>query len=74
MERRFAQQGIRGPRYCFFLGCIREMTALMPDTIAPLDDHDILPRVLPFYPHWKSIYGTLLSIPLLGVRCPLFSC
>ncbi|KAG6526250.1 hypothetical protein ZIOFF_016232 [Zingiber officinale] len=69
VERHFAQQGVRGPPYCFFIGCIREMTALMPDSSSkptmPLDNHNILPRVLPFYHHWKNIYGTLLSIPLL---------
>ena len=63
VERHFARQGIRGPRYRFFVGCVREMVALMVAASAkpmprPYRSHNVLPRVLAFYHHWKKIYGT----------------
>ena len=78
VEEHFARQGIRGPRYRFFVGCVREMVALMVAASAapmprPYRSHNVLPRVLAFYHHWRKIYGTLTSgLPSAAcVRCRL---
>ena len=63
LEEHFARQGIRGPPYKFFIGNVREMVALMLDSSSKSvpatagNYHNILPRVLSFYTHWKKIYG-----------------
>jgi PHYB activation tagged suppressor 1 len=61
IEQQFAKQGIRGPKYHFFIGCVKEMISLMVEASSkppqPHNYHNILPRVLPFYSHWKKIYG-----------------
>ncbi|KAJ3694190.1 hypothetical protein LUZ60_009670 [Juncus effusus] len=66
LEQLFAKQGIRGPKYHFFLGCVNEMVALMMEAsskpLQPHNFHNILPRVLPFYSHWKKIYGSTFLI------------
>jgi hypothetical protein len=67
VEEHFARQGIRGPRYRFFVGCVREMVALMVAATAkpmprPYRSHNVLPRVLAFYHHWRKIYGTSLDL------------
>lgn len=62
IEKHFAKQGIRGPPYRFFIGNLREMVGLMLEAsskpMAPQSSHNILPRVLSFYHHWKKIYGS----------------
>ncbi|KAJ8464720.1 hypothetical protein OPV22_027272 [Ensete ventricosum] len=62
LEEHFARQGIRGPPYRFFVGCVKEMVGLMFDAsskpMMPQTSHNILPRVLSFYHHWKKIYGS----------------
>jgi PHYB activation tagged suppressor 1 len=68
VEEHFARQGIRGPPYRFFIGCVREMVALMVAASAkpmppPYRSHNVLPRVLAFYHHWKKIYGTSPTSP-----------
>jgi PHYB activation tagged suppressor 1 len=68
VEEHFARQGIRGPPYRFFIGCVREMVALMVAASAkpmppPYRSHNVLPRVLAFYHHWKKIYGTSSTSP-----------
>uniref|UniRef100_A0A0D9V195 Cytochrome P450 n=1 Tax=Leersia perrieri TaxID=77586 RepID=A0A0D9V195_9ORYZ len=67
VEDHFARQGIRGPRYRFMVGCVREMVALMVAASAkpmppPYRNHNVLPRVLAFYNHWKKIYGSTFLI------------
>ncbi|KAL9254196.1 Cytochrome P450 734A1-like protein [Drosera capensis] len=55
----FSKQGITGPSYQFFFGNIKDLVDLMRKACSqpmPLS-HNILPRVLPFYHHWKKIYG-----------------
>nr|QNN89158.1 cytochrome P450 [Achyranthes bidentata] len=55
----FSKQGIKGPPYHFFIGNMKELVELMLKASSqpmPLS-HNILPRVLPFYHHWKKIYG-----------------
>ncbi|THU48739.1 hypothetical protein C4D60_Mb06t02200 [Musa balbisiana] len=73
LEEHFARQGIRGPRYRFFTGCVKEMVGLMLEAsskpMMPQNSHNILPRVLPFYHHWKKIYGARFILLLLP---PLF--
>lgn len=60
IERHFSKQGIRGPPYRFFLGNAKELLSLMLKASAqPMPfSHNILPRVLSFYHHWRKIYGT----------------
>ncbi|KAI5008428.1 hypothetical protein ZWY2020_009476 [Hordeum vulgare] len=59
--RHFAGQGVRGPGYRFFVGSSIELVRLMLDAssrpMAPPGSHDILPRVLAFYHHWRKLYG-----------------
>ncbi|KAK1265496.1 Cytochrome P450 [Acorus gramineus] len=61
VEEHFARQGVTGPPYRFFIGNVREMVGHMlkasSHTLTP-PSHNILPRVLPFYHHWKKIYGS----------------
>nr|AOA32957.1 CYP734A51 [Primula veris] len=60
IEVHFSKQGIKGPKYHFFLGNTKELVDLMVKSASqtlPLFHHNILPRVLPFYHHWKKIYG-----------------
>ncbi|CAH1434254.1 unnamed protein product [Lactuca virosa] len=59
IEEHFAKQGIRGPPYCFFIGNAKELVSLMVEASSkPMPfSHNILPRVLSFYHHWKKIYG-----------------
>ncbi|KAG6481816.1 hypothetical protein ZIOFF_058437 [Zingiber officinale] len=66
LEKQFAEQGIGGPPYRFFLGCLREMVSMTLEAsskpMMPQTSHNILPRVLPFYHHWKNIYGSTFLI------------
>ncbi|KAL6226402.1 hypothetical protein ACLB2K_000364 [Fragaria x ananassa] len=60
IEEHFTRQGIRGPPYQFFIGNVKELVGMMIKASAhtmPSSCHNILPRVLPFYHHWKKIYG-----------------
>ncbi|XAR50581.1 hypothetical protein NMG60_11004938 [Bertholletia excelsa] len=59
IQQYFLKQGIRGPPYQLFLGNTKEIVGLMLKASSqpmPLS-HNILPRVLSFYHHWKKIYG-----------------
>lgn len=60
IQQHFSKQGIRGPPYHFFIGNVREIVGLMLKASShPMPPtHNILPRVLSFYHHWKKIYGT----------------
>ncbi|XP_023546125.1 cytochrome P450 734A1-like [Cucurbita pepo subsp. pepo] len=62
IEHHFCRQGIRGPPYRFFIGNVKEIVGMMikasSDHSFPNSSHNILPRVLPFYHHWKKIYGS----------------
>lgn len=65
IEKHFSKQGIRGPPYQFFIGNIKEIVGLTLKTSSqpmPLSDHNILPRVLSFYHHWKKIYGATFLV------------
>ena len=55
----FSKQGIKGPPYQFFIGNMKELVDLMQKASSqPMTlTHNVLPRVLPFYHHWKKIYG-----------------
>lgn len=68
IEEHFFRQGIRGPPYRFFIGNVKELVGMMikasSDLSFPNSSHNILPRVLPFYHHWKKIYG-IFSLFLL---------
>ncbi|XXG55986.1 hypothetical protein AAC387_Pa03g3525 [Persea americana] len=64
IQQHFSKQGIRGPPYHFFIGNVREIVGLMLKASShpmPLT-HNILPRVLSFYHHWKKIYGSTYLI------------
>ncbi|GAB2269464.1 hypothetical protein Dimus_004382 [Dionaea muscipula] len=59
IAQHFSKQGIKGPTYHFFIGNMKDLVELMIKASSqpmPLS-HNILPRVLPFYHHWKKIYG-----------------
>lgn len=64
VAKHYSRQGIKGPPYNFFIGNMKELVDLMlkassqPMTLS----HNILPRVLPFYHHWKKIYGATYLI------------
>ncbi|PHU07967.1 CytochromeA4 [Capsicum chinense] len=78
IEEHFAKQGIRGPPYKFFIGNAKEIVSLMMKASSqtlPSYSHNILPRVLSFYHHWKKIYGATFLVwfgptPRLAVADP----
>ncbi|OIT20060.1 PREDICTED: cytochrome P450 734A1-like [Nicotiana attenuata] len=78
IEEHFAKQGIRGPPYKFFIGNAKEIVSLMlkaSSQTMPYSSHNILPRVLSFYHHWKKIYGATFLVwfgptPRLAVADP----
>ncbi|XP_062187946.1 cytochrome P450 734A5-like isoform X2 [Phragmites australis] len=61
LERHFARHGVHGPGYRFFVGSSIELIRLMVDASSrpapPEAPHDVLPRVLAFYHHWRKLYG-----------------
>ncbi|RAL41329.1 hypothetical protein DM860_010123 [Cuscuta australis] len=62
-ENHFNKQGVFGPKYNFFFGNIKEIARLTPSSSHPMPlSHDILPRVLSFYSHWKKIYGSTFVV------------
>ncbi|KAL4318692.1 hypothetical protein GQ457_18G011930 [Hibiscus cannabinus] len=65
MEDHFSRQGIKGPPYHFFIGNVKELVGMMLKASAtpmPNFSHNILPRVLSFYHHWKKIYGATFLV------------
>ncbi|KAL3745083.1 hypothetical protein ACJRO7_014226 [Eucalyptus globulus] len=66
IEDHFSRQGIRGPPYRFFIGNVKELVGMMmkasSQPMAPPFSHNILPRVLSFYHHWKKIYGSTFLV------------
>ncbi|XP_061345306.1 cytochrome P450 734A1 [Gastrolobium bilobum] len=60
----FSKQGIRGPPYRFFIGNVKELVGMMLKASSqPMPfSHNILPRVLSFYHHWKKIYGATFLV------------
>ncbi|KAI4376652.1 hypothetical protein MLD38_014390 [Melastoma candidum] len=64
IEQHFIRQGIRGPPYRFFIGNVKELvTMMMKASSQPMPfSHNILPRVLSFYHHWKKIYGSTFLV------------
>ncbi|XP_059635055.1 cytochrome P450 734A1-like [Cornus florida] len=66
IEDHFSRQGIRGPPYRFFIGNAKELVTLMLKASSqPMPfpfSHNILSRVLPFYHHWKKIYGATFLV------------
>ncbi|PON84114.1 Cytochrome P450 [Trema orientale] len=65
IEDHFSKQGIRGPPYRFFIGNVKELVAMMLKASSqpmPNFSHNILPRVLSFYHHWKKIYGATFLV------------
>ncbi|XP_075478474.1 cytochrome P450 734A1-like [Primulina tabacum] len=65
IEDHYMKQGIKGPKYQIFLGNLKELASLnlmaSSQPILPLS-HNILPRVLSFYHHWKKIYGSTFIV------------
>ncbi|XP_010541892.1 PREDICTED: cytochrome P450 734A1-like [Tarenaya hassleriana] len=64
IEEHFSRQGIRGPPYHFFIGNVRELSGMMLKASShPMPfSHNILPRVLSFYHHWRKIYGSTFLV------------
>ncbi|XP_073146823.1 cytochrome P450 734A1-like [Henckelia pumila] len=65
IEDHYMKQGIKGPKYQILLGNLKELATLnfMASTqpLLPLS-HNILPRVLSFYHHWKKLYGSMFIV------------
>ncbi|MED6179846.1 hypothetical protein PIB30_004901 [Stylosanthes scabra] len=64
IQAHFSTQGIRGPPYRFFIGNVKELVSMMLKASSqPMPStHNILPRVLSFYHHWKKIYGSTFIV------------
>ncbi|KAK9141636.1 hypothetical protein Syun_011036 [Stephania yunnanensis] len=64
IEKHFSEQGIKGPPYRFFIGNVKELMSLMlKASSSPMSpSHNIVPRVLSFYHHWKKIYGATFLV------------
>ncbi|KAL1289488.1 hypothetical protein HN51_057551 [Arachis hypogaea] len=64
IQAHFSRQGIRGPPYRFFIGNVKELVSMMLKASSqPMPfSHNILPRVLSFYHHWKKIYGATFIV------------
>ena len=60
IENHFKNQGIRGPGYRLFFGNTAEIKRMYAEALSkpvPLDNHDVLHRVSPFYYRWSAMYG-----------------
>ncbi|XP_006356192.1 cytochrome P450 734A1-like [Solanum tuberosum] len=63
IQNHFLKQGIRGPKYNFLLGNLKEIADLQPSSSQHFSlSHDIVPRVFSFYHHWKNIYGATFLV------------
>ncbi|XP_051134789.1 cytochrome P450 734A1-like isoform X2 [Andrographis paniculata] len=67
IRNHYLKQGIRGPKYRLFLGNLRDLAALTNSNNNNNNNtnnfsHNILPRVLFFYHHWKKLYGSMVVI------------
>ncbi|XP_015079018.1 cytochrome P450 734A1-like [Solanum pennellii] len=63
IQNHFLKQGIRGPKYNFLLGNLKEIADLqLPSSQHFSLSHDIVPRVFSFYHHWKNIYGATFVV------------
>ncbi|KAF3657707.1 CytochromeA2 [Capsicum annuum] len=66
IQKHFKNQGITGPKYHFLFGNLKEIASFTSATpswpSSFISHHDILPTVLPFYHHWKKIYGSIFVI------------
>ncbi|KAH0763956.1 hypothetical protein KY290_020029 [Solanum tuberosum] len=63
IQKHFKKQGITGPKYHFLFGNLKEIASFTtPSWPSTFTSHDILPNVLPFYHHWKKIYGSIFVI------------
>ncbi|XP_073316966.1 cytochrome P450 734A1-like [Primulina huaijiensis] len=60
----FTKQGIKGPKYHLLLGNMKEISSLnlIASSQSMPFSHNILPRVLSFYHHWKKIYGSMFLV------------
>nr|GMC77674.1 cytochrome P450 734A1-like [Ipomoea batatas] len=61
-QNHFCKQGINGPSYNFLFGNLKEIASLSSSSQPMSLSHDILPRVLSFYSHWKKIYGSTFVV------------
>jgi len=60
VARAFARQDVRGPPYRVFVGNSKEVQAMRAATSGDtldLTSHDYIPRVMPQYRAWMSLYG-----------------
>ncbi|CAN4100200.1 unnamed protein product [Withania somnifera] len=64
IQNHFMKQGIRGPKYKFLLGNLKEIASFQPSSSHEQfpSSHDIVPRVFSFYHHWKNIYGATFLV------------
>ncbi|XP_022772430.1 cytochrome P450 734A6-like [Durio zibethinus] len=60
IQNHFKKQGVTGPGYRPIFGNSAEMRRQFEEAMskpAPLHNHDVLPRVAPFYHRWSKMYG-----------------
>ena len=62
VQQHFLKQGIKGPGHRPIFGNTAEMRRLKVEAMSKKMsfEHNIIPRVLPFYHTWSSIYGKTL--------------
>ncbi|KAK4719243.1 hypothetical protein R3W88_017581 [Solanum pinnatisectum] len=73
IQNHFLKQGIRGPKYNFLLGNLKEIADLQPSSSQHFSlSHDIVPRAFSFYHHWKNIYMVLITLNFLLIICAAF--
>ncbi|MBA0565854.1 hypothetical protein Golob_010709, partial [Gossypium lobatum] len=78
IQNHFQKQGVRGPGYRPIFGNSAKIQRLYEEVKlkpAPVDHHDVLHRVAPFYHRWSGMYGTPFlywfgSKPRLGISDP----
>ncbi|GMI94233.1 hypothetical protein HRI_003092600 [Hibiscus trionum] len=78
IQNHFKRQGVSGPGYRPIFGNSAEIQRLFKEAKlkpAPVDHHDTLHRVAPFYHRWSGMYGTPFlywfgSKPRLGISDP----
>ncbi|GLT58057.1 hypothetical protein SLA2020_309820 [Shorea laevis] len=78
IQTHFRKQGIRGPGYRPIFGTIAQVRRLDAEARSkpiPLDHHDVVRRVIPFFHTWSRIYGNTFlywfgSTPRLTITDP----
>ncbi|KAJ3698153.1 hypothetical protein LUZ61_001858 [Rhynchospora tenuis] len=60
ISKKIRAQGVKGPKYTIWNGSneeIKNMTFKAEEIVMDINNHDFIPRVLPHYLKWMSLYG-----------------